>query len=344
MARITTPDDRLGGKMEIENLIPDAVRRQAEEADRLLKSVAEGDGNATEETASTEQPVIDTASDTVAPESEIVVESEVNHATDSSDAEHTTDNSEWEQKFKSLKGRHKKEIKDLAEKVNLLTVQNMQLSRLLSERQSSTKTSQNTDEANESVPYDLSKLNPDAFDDYGDEFKEMAKLNLQLAKDVDTLKKELSSRDTAKEIAHANDSAKTLHNEIERLCPNYLEQNTDEGFNAWLSPAKKQLLVSAYADGDAETVAEIFNAYRTIAKKNFNDDTDEDVIPASVAKQVQPTKNRQGDVPTVKTYSVAEIEKFTRDFTAGRLKMSDDAAKRMRADIDAAIMEGRVTA
>lgn len=328
-----------------ETQIPDAVRRQSEEADKLLESVNGETETVVEETASADVQPEASASEPETPVNDITDEEEP-VAVEESNAEQTPekDDGNWENKFKSLKGRHQKEIKDLTEKVKSLTDQNMQLSRLISDMQSKGQTSQNHGEADESLPYDISKLRPEDFEDYGDEFKELVKANIHLNKVVEELKENKAAEQSAEQRQKVDSSIVELNSRIDKLCPNFAIQNDDADFVNSLTPAKKNLLAAAYADGDAETVAEIFNAYRAVSKKTYQyGDVTPETVSEEIAKQAQPTKNRQGDVPTVKTYTVAEIEKFSKDLTAGRLKMSAKDALKVQADMDAAIREGRIT-
>jgi len=144
-----------------------------------------------------------------------------------------------------------------------------------------------------------------------------------------------------------------LNAAITLLSPNWMTTNTDPQFITWAQNNKEpysgqivvELLNSAYASGDADRVATIFNDYNQKLTLTSNI-TDATALP-SADDLVAP--NRRGssaqtnaDLHQGKIWTGVEIDKFFDDHSRGRYENRRKEAKEIEAEISRAYKEGRV--
>lgn len=141
----------------------------------------------------------------------------------------------------------------------------------------------------------------------------------------------------------------TFEQRLHRLVPDFAEINADPKWVAWLDEydpliraPRRSIAQQAFNSGDAEGVAHYV--------KLFRDATTEPTVSAKqteVERQVQPTRSATAQTPVSqkgRMYTTKEVEKMFQKITSLNVSQKFDEAKKLEAEIDAAYMEGRVTA
>lgn len=141
------------------------------------------------------------------------------------------------------------------------------------------------------------------------------------------------------------DQERRFWRELAREVPNYQEIDHDPAFAEWLKGtdpmtgrARGELIGTAFNERDANRVARIMHAYEQESAQGQGQSSspDRDVMPPErPASGSQPAPSQQGQVWTRK-----QIADAYQRITHGR--MSDDEALALKAEIDAAVAEGRI--
>ena len=130
--------------------------------------------------------------------------------------------------------------------------------------------------------------------------------------------------------------------------PDYESLNTDQGFLAWLAEAdpvygiQRQVALNAAAENlDAERAANIFSAYKTLTGKQVAT-AQQQQARQELERQVAPSASRVASqqAPTGKIWTAAEYEKALDPRNIA--KMGRAEADRVFAEAEAAYNEGRV--
>jgi hypothetical protein len=145
-------------------------------------------------------------------------------------------------------------------------------------------------------------------------------------------------------------SEASFEQRLYRMVPDFETVNADPKWIAWLNEVdpllrapRASVAQQAFNQGDAEGVAH----YVSMFKKSIKP-----VEPAAdktteLELQIQPNRSAASTPPTSqkgKVYTNADIEKMFRKATDLGVKGRVDEARKLEAEIDAAYMEGRVTA
>lgn len=127
---------------------------------------------------------------------------------------------------------------------------------------------------------------------------------------------------------------------MNKLVPGWLDQNEDQGFVRWLKAVdpvygflRQDMLTKAANSYDANTVASIFNQYRSeLAQQKEN---------SPLAAQVTPTHTAGSSTPSAPMKWTSEaIAKFYDD--ARRGKYTEEEISRLEKEIDDAVASGQV--
>lgn len=145
-------------------------------------------------------------------------------------------------------------------------------------------------------------------------------------------------------------SEASFEQRLYRLVPDFETVNADPKWIAWLNEVDPLLRApratvaqQAFNRGDAEGVAH----YVAMFKKSIAPVEPTADKTTELELQIQPNRSATSTPPTSqkgKIYTNAEIEKMFRKATDLGVKGRVDEAKKLEAEIDAAFMEGRVTA
>jgi hypothetical protein len=129
--------------------------------------------------------------------------------------------------------------------------------------------------------------------------------------------------------------------------------DNDDAFKAWLLEidefsglVRNDILQSAYHAFDVGRTAKIFNAYKAQATPAPPPPPPPVDPQAELREQVSPGQGRAAAEITPddgkKVWSVAEMDEFYKAFARGEYRGRLEDAKRIEADIDRALAEGRV--
>lgn len=141
----------------------------------------------------------------------------------------------------------------------------------------------------------------------------------------------------------------TFEQRLAVLVPDFPQINADPKWVAWLDEfdpliraPRRSVAQQAFNTGDAEGVAH----YVKLFKETLSEPT-VDTRQAEVQRQVQPTRSATSQTPVSqkgKMYTTRDVEKMFQKITQLNVSQKYDEAKKLEAEIDAAYMEGRVTA
>jgi hypothetical protein len=145
-------------------------------------------------------------------------------------------------------------------------------------------------------------------------------------------------------------SEASFEQRLYRMVPDFETVNTDPKWIAWLNEVdpllrapRSSVAQQAFNRGDAEGVAH----YVAMFKKSVAPVEPTADKTTELELQIQPNRGATSTPPTSqkgKVYTNADIEKMFRKATDLSVKGRSDEAKKLEAEIDAAFMEGRVTA
>ena len=159
----------------------------------------------------------------------------------------------------------------------------------------------------------------------------------------DKLREQLTS--TGTQVSEAS-----FEQRLYRMVPDFEAVNADPKWIAWLNEIdpllrapRSSVAQQAFNRGDAEGVAHYVSLFRQTVNpvEPTANKTNE------LELQIQPNRSATSTPPNSqkgKVYTNADIEKMFRKATDLGIKGQTDAAKKLEAEIDAAFMEGRVTA
>lgn len=251
----------------------------------------------------------------------------------------------WEQKYKTLKGMYDAEVPRLHADMRDLKAQVDNL-----------RKAAETKPAEQAKPVVAEKLVTDAdVEAFGSDLIEVQRkvareVAAEFRGELDAmraengkLREQLNSTDT--QVSEAG-----FEQRLYRMVPDFAAVNTDPQWINWLNEIdpllrapRSSVAQQAFNRGDAEGVAHYVSLFRQSISsvEPTADKTNE------LELQIQPNRSATSTPPNSqkgKTYTNADIEKMFRKATDLGIRGQTDAAKKLEAEIDAAFMEGRVTA
>jgi hypothetical protein len=251
----------------------------------------------------------------------------------------------WEQKYKTLKGMYDAEVPRLHADLRDLKAQVDNL-----------RKAAETKPAEQAKPVTAEKLVTDAdVEAFGSDLIEVQR---KVAREVaaefrgeldamraenDKLREQLTS--TGTQVSEAS-----FEQRLYRMVPDFEAVNADPKWIAWLNEVdpllrapRASVAQQAFNRGDAEGVAHYVSLFKQ-SNKPVEPTADK---TTELELQIQPNRGATSTPPTSqkgKVYTNADIEKMFRKATDLGVKGRTDEAKKLEAEIDAAYMEGRVTA
>lgn len=251
----------------------------------------------------------------------------------------------WEQKYKTLKGMYDAEVPRLHADMRDLKAQMDNLRKAAETKPvepAKPKTAEKlvTDADVEAFGSDLIEVQRKVAREVAAEFR--GELDTMRAEN-EKLREQLTS--TGTQVSEAS-----FEQRLYRMVPDFEAVNVDPKWIAWLNEVdpllrapRSSVAQQAFNRGDAEGVAHYVSLFRQGGKpvEPTADKTNE------LELQIQPNRSATSTPPTSqkgKVYTNADIEKMFRKATDLGIRGQTDAAKKLEAEIDAAFMEGRVTA
>ena len=251
----------------------------------------------------------------------------------------------WQQKYKTLKGMYDAEVPRLHADLRELKAQVDSL-RKASETKpvepAKPKAAEKlvTDADVEAFGSDLIEVQRKVAREVAAEFR--GELDAMRAEN-EKLREQLTS--TGTQVSEAS-----FEQRLYRMVPDFEAVNADPKWIAWLNEVdpllrapRSSVAQQAFNRGDAEGVAH----YVAMFKKSVAPVEPTADKATELELQIQPNRSATSTPPTSqkgKVYTNADIEKMFRKATDLGVKGRVDEAKKLEAEIDAAFMEGRVTA
>ena len=332
--------------------IPESVRRQAEEADRLMQQIS----------ARQTEPHTEELEPEPQPEPEPPPKEEV---TESSPKSAKDEVALWEQRYRTLQGKYDAEVGRVHRENGELRAKLAQLEAQIDQLMKSKQEQEKTPEP---------IVRPEDVENYGAEMIDLVervarKVAADRTKDLERVIKELRDENAELKRSLAGVEKKTgqtaqeaFLQRLSTLVPDWEVLNRDPGFLAWLGQIdpftgvhRQQLLDAAGEALDAQRVAAFFNAYKQGLGRVEPSPTPNPQpppnpqltrhTPPEVARQVQPGRSKAASTPQVpesatRIWSQKEIEDFYREASLGRYSREEQA--RIEAEIDLAVAQGRV--
>ena len=251
----------------------------------------------------------------------------------------------WEQKYKTLKGMYDAEVPRLHADLRDLKAQVDSLRKASETKpvepaKPAAQTKLVTDADVEAFGQDLIEVQRKVAREVASEFR--GELDAMRAEN-EKLREQLTS--TGTQVSEAS-----FEQRLYRMVPDFEAVNADPKWIAWLNEVdpllrapRSSVAQQAFNRGDAEGVAHYVAMFKqTVAPVEQKADKTEEL-----ERQLQPNRGATS-APTAspkgKVYTNADIEKMFRKAADLGTKGQTDAAKKLEAEIDAAYMEGRVTA
>jgi len=251
----------------------------------------------------------------------------------------------WEQKYKTLKGMYDAEVPRLHADLRDLKAQVDSLRKASETKpvepaKPAAPTKLVTDADVEAFGQDLIEVQRKVAREVASEFR--GELDAMRAEN-EKLREQLTS--TGTQVSEAS-----FEQRLYRMVPDFEAVNADPKWIAWLNEVdpllrapRSSVAQQAFNRGDAEGVAHYVAMFKqTVAPAEQKADKTEEL-----ERQLQPNRGATS-APTAspkgKVYTNADIEKMFRKAADLGTKGQTDAAKKLEAEIDAAYMEGRVTA
>ena len=251
----------------------------------------------------------------------------------------------WEQKYKTLKGMYDAEVPrlhaDLRElKAQVDSLRKASETKPVEPAKPVAATKLVTDADVEAFGQDLIEVQRKVAREVASEFR--GELDAMRAEN-EKLREQLTS--TGTQVSEAS-----FEQRLYRMVPDFEAVNADPKWIAWLNEVdpllrapRSSVAQQAFNRGDAEGVAHYVAMFKqTVAPVEQKADKTEEL-----ERQLQPNRGATSAPPTSqkgKVYTNADIEKMFRKAADLGTKGQTDAAKKLEAEIDAAFMEGRVTA
>jgi hypothetical protein len=323
--------------------LPESVRKQKERSEELQKQLISNE-NGQEATENIDPPTQEVVTEPVVTP---VPEVETTPAPEVKDPE-----TDWEHKFKVLQGKYNKEVPRYAEQVREISRERERLGNDLKKLK---------DEVSELKKNRQPDLDPEAFGEYGEEFRKLVEQMNGLKAENESLKNVIE--DLSEETHIIKESAKNLQDtqvniSVERFyeslgsaIPDWETVNQDPGFLRWLAEedsltgeTKQALLDQAAKTLNSIKVIKIFKAYKNLANESMQRDREKaDKRKKTLESQITPSKDQTdaGVTNDQKIFWTRDgISRFYADRTAGRI--SPEKAKSLEADLFLAYREGRI--
>ena len=215
--------------------LPQAVQRQADESDRLLKEMqqsGESDDNSLDDQAADES------------------------MTDNQDAPSTPD---WEHKFSVLQGKYNAELPRLNQDLHSLRDQNLKLQEQINELKATPVEKE-----------DFSEVRDELGDNAYNAFIKQQEVNETQSRMIDDLRKEIGQ--VGQDNQQSSEQA--FYSTLATLVPEWETLNTDPKFTAWLTEmdaysgkTRQTLMNEAASVLDVQRVSLFFNQWKKISTK-----------------------------------------------------------------------------
>lgn len=255
----------------------------------------------------------------------------------------SSDDETWERRYKTLQGmfnaetaRFKSEVADLKD----------QLKQAISELKEA-KTTPTEPQRSLVTDKDVEDFGGDLVDLIGRKAADVVNAQMaQLKEENARLREELGSVSEQQGEARRD----VYFSNLERLVPDYRELNVDPDFLEWLAEAdtlsgqpRQNFLNIAFESYDVDRTAVLFNSF----KDSRAPAPQPKAVPKELQRQVAPGTSKASSVSTTpaqeRIWKMSEIDSFYKDVARGVYKGNDAEQARIEAEIDQAVLEGRLS-
>lgn len=255
----------------------------------------------------------------------------------------TSDDETWERRYKTLQGmfnaetaRNKAEVAELKDQLKQV------LSELKESKVAPTEPQRSlvTDKDVEDFGGDLVDLiGRKAADVVNAEMSRLKAENAQLREEMGSVTEQQG--EARRDVYFSN---------LERIVPDYRELNVDPDFLEWLAEVdtlsgqpRQNFLNNAFESYDADRTAVLFNSFKDLTAVAAKPK----VVPKELQRQVAPGTSKASSVATTnaneRVWKMSEIDRFYKDVARGNYKGNDAEQARIEAEIDLAVLEGRLS-
>lgn len=306
--------------------LPRAVLEAEKRADEILQQLNQAKNSQTHEgeAVANSEPPKDEQAQSVAAQAEPATSTEAQPAP-------PAEENQWEQRYKSLRGKYDAEVPRLSASNKELTVK----------LQSIEKELESIRNAKAAVPESLVK--PEEVQEYGEPLVDLIRRAAReevSAKDQEIL--QLKSRLERFEATNAKTAEVDFWTRLSTACPEWEDINRDDGFLKWLAEydeltglQRQDSLDDAQRNNDAVRAARFFNKWKEMSQQQAATATkslEEQVVPATSTVSTPP--------PGKKIWTRGEIQDFYAKARRGEISDKDMVA--IEADIHAAHIEKRI--
>jgi hypothetical protein len=308
--------------------VPEAVKRQADEMEAL-------DAEILAQETPPQPPADDPPADPPAP---------------------TPAADDWQHKFQTLQGKYNAEVPGLRGQVAQLQQQIDELKTA----QSATPTP-----APAPAPPASTLITDEDTETYGDDLIDLMRRvvretdageKARLTAEIADLRKQMAAQATEVQTVvdtGTNERRAAYFTELAKAVPTYEEVDNDQSFKDWLLQPdefsgllRNEILQNAYYAFDAARTAKVFDQYLAQATPPPPPPPPPVTPQDELASLVSPGQSRSAPVVTPddgqKVWTVAEIDTFYKAVGRGDFRGQQGEAQRIEADIDRALLEGRV--
>jgi len=319
--------------------LPKQIAQQQKELEELEKQIA---------AQSEDKPAEDTTPETEDPPPQEVqaqqdpVEEPVKEEKPTQPVAQEISEDAWQQKYRTLEGKYSAEVPRLNAQVKELTAQLVQL-------QESLKKPEPPKEP------EIQKLVTDAdVEAFGSDLIEVQRkvareVAMEFKKDIDDLRAENAKLRDQLTQTGSQVGAVSFEQRLYQLVPDFEQINADPKWVAWLEEVdpmlrgpRRVVAQEAFNRGDAEAIRDYVKMF-----KGTTTPAQPDAKQAELQRQVQPNRSASSAPPSSqkgRSYTTKDIEKMFEKAAKLHATQKFDEAQKLEAEIDAAYMEGRVTA
>jgi hypothetical protein len=314
---------------------PTQVEQAAARSEELMKSLNEEQTDEVNAAAEADEHSVDdnVDLDSSSDENDEQLSTE---ADDNDEQQALEDEVDWHHKYAVLQGKYNKEIPALQQQVRTL------MQKLEEVKETPPK----------AAPQAQPPINPQDFEEYGEEIVRMANVIKELTDKNAGLEEQLSNvSNTQQRLTEnqVNSNINAFYAELLSLCPSWEKINVDPNFITWLASAGDQFgsktrqdyLNEATGAADAVATAKIFNLFKETAysKKAAPKSTLEEQAAPKTSSASESGKT--GSEPII--WKTEDIKKFYSDMKKGVYRHNPEKAKALEQDLFRAQTEGRIS-
>ena len=257
---------------------------------------------------------------------------------ESEETDHTDEEETWESRYKALIGKYNAEVPRYAAEVRQLKQSMNDL------KEENRRFMQSQQQKQEEAP-EMGDLDPNAYDEYGEDMKKLATQTSQLMKQVKQLREENNLLKQGVDKAYQSTEQMSYEGFLDKVrnaYPAFDQQDTDTEFLAWVDRMGIDLK-SIGQERDVNKAIEVYKAFSDMTGKYKPKPTEKPKEPVNdvVKKQVAPPKSRPAPVQEKSnTWTRENIAQVYKDIQKG--VYSEQEAYKLKQQIFKAQQEGNI--